>query len=163
MRLFTVVVAVSASTTLLACGGGIVTTAGEDPPPAAQGSTLTTFYSSVKLDGSQCLPQALDRMCRVLVVNSRCVGEEGLREAEPSDEEGVAALTTIGAGQRVCELAQMSPGLCRTKKTAAWCYVAGDCELSASSGPSCAHALCPGMGMGPTLAALGAAYLACDR
>lgn len=136
-------------------------TATDDPPPEAQqGSTLTTFYSTVKLDGSQCLPQALDRMCRVLVVSSRCVGEEGLREAEPSDQEGIAARTTIAEGQRVCELAQMSPGLCRTKKSPAWCYVAGSCDLG---GPTCEHALCPGSGMGPVLASLGTAYLACDR
>lgn len=142
----------------------MITTATGDPPPESQQeSKLTTFYSSVKLDGSQCLPQALDRMCRVLVVNSRCVGEEGLRDSEPSDAEGIAGLTTIGPGQHVCELAQMSPGLCRTKKTPGWCYVAGDCEVSPSSGPSCEHALCPGMGMGPTLASLGPAFLACDR
>ena len=150
---------------LTACGGGVLLTSTGEPPPTEEigdgKSTLTTFYAGVALDGSQCLPQAPDRMCRVLVVNTRCVGEEGLREADASDQEGVSALREIPAGSRVCELAQLSPGLCRSKSSPAWCYVAGGCDPGAAT--TCTHALCPGAGMGPTLAALGPAYLACDR
>lgn len=150
---------------LTACGGGVLVTSTGEPSPSEElgdgKSPLTTFYASVTLDGSQCLPQAPDRMCRVLVVHTRCVGEEGLREADASDQEGIAALREIPAGSRVCELAQMSPGLCRSKSSPAWCYVAGACDFSATT--TCAHAICPGAGMGPTLSALGPAYLACER
>ncbi|MBS2020728.1 MAG: hypothetical protein JST00_48190 [Deltaproteobacteria bacterium] len=147
-----------------ACGGNVLVSESGGPGPESTidgKSPFTTLYSKVTLDGSQCLPRAPDRMCRVLVVSRRCVGEDGLRESEPSDAEAIAGLVTIEPGSRVCEVAQMSPGLCLSRRGPAWCYVAGGCSPGGAS--ACAHALCPSQGMGPALAALGPAYLACDQ
>lgn len=162
-------VSVASAFTLVisACGGAVATT-GQSPPATDEtaGSSLTTFYARITLDGSQCLPQSIrSASCRVLVVSHRCVGEEGLHESETVDQDGIAALvpSPIEPGTRVCELLQLSPSSCTARHSPAWCYVPGSCELGSTRGVACEHAVCPSAGYGPMLAALGPAFLACDR